>query len=123
MGIGDASAVAVSQTPPAPIGSLTPGQTASSRDQVAAGSGGLPLGVVMLLALVILGAGALGFRHWDRRRRGRSLEAESEAAIRRTEMERAAAAFFEKGNLTWPASKSTSPWVAWRKPLRVFSKR
>jgi len=50
-------------------------------------------------------------------------EAESEAEIRRVELEHAAAAFFEKGELTGVASKPSSPLLALRKPLRVFSKR
>jgi hypothetical protein len=72
IGIGAARAVAVSQTPQAPISSLTPESAApiaSSRDRVASGSGGLPVGVVILLALIIVCMGGLGVRHWDRRRK------------------------------------------------------
>jgi uncharacterized membrane protein YidH (DUF202 family) len=72
IGIGAASAVAVSKSPPAANGSLTPGSAvpgASSRDQVASGSDGLPFWVVILLALIIVCTGGLGVRHWDRRRK------------------------------------------------------
>lgn len=72
IGIGAASAVAVSKPPPAANGSLTPGPAvrgASSRDQVASGSDGLPFWVVILLALILVGAGGLGVWHWARRRK------------------------------------------------------
>jgi hypothetical protein len=127
IGIGAASAVAVSKSPPAAIdssGSAAP--VANSHDQVASGSDGLPFVVVILLALILLTAGGLGVRHWDRRRKQGSLdagprqEAESEAVMRRIELEQAAAAFFEKGKLAGETSKAGSPLVPWRKPLRVF---
>jgi hypothetical protein len=72
IGIGAARAVAVSQTPPGPIASRTPESAvpgASSGDRVASGSGGLPIGVVILLALILICAAGLGVRHWDRRRK------------------------------------------------------
>jgi hypothetical protein len=93
---------------------------------VASGSGGLPFGVVILLALIFFCAVGLGVRYWDSRRKQPSLdagprqEAESEAVIRRIELEQAAAAFFETGKLAGTGSKSSSSSVAWRKPLRVF---
>lgn len=132
IGLGAARAVAVSKPPPAPDPGLAPEAATplpSSAAQVDSGSDGLPFGVVILLALIIVCAGALGARYWDRRRKQRSLDAgarqqaESEAVMRRIELEQAAAAFFEKGQLAGAASKSSSPSVPWRKPLRVFSKR
>src|SRR4029077_3362170 len=72
IGIGAASAVAVSKPPPAANASLTRGSAApgaSSRDQVASGSDGLPLWFVILLALILICAGGLGVRHWARRRK------------------------------------------------------
>jgi hypothetical protein len=99
IGIGAASAVAVSKSPPAASGSLTTGSAvpgASSRDQVASGSDGLPFWVVILLALILVCAGGLGVRHWDRRRKQRSLETNLRrlqanwlAYVRRIELERA----------------------------------
>jgi hypothetical protein len=129
IGLAAASAVAVSKSPPAAYGGPTPDSAApvaSSHDQVASGSDGLPFGVVVLLALILACAGALGVRHWDQRRKQQPLdagprqEAESEAVIRRVELEQAAAAFFEKGKLAGTGSESSPSSVAWRKPLRVF---
>ena len=85
IGLGAASAVAVSKAPPAADGSATPGPVVpveESRGPVASGSGGVPFGVEILLALILVGAGGFGFRHWDRRRKQRSLEATGPPPLR-----------------------------------------